>query len=109
MWTCLRDVRPWLRGVLAGGLLTLGAFGGWAAGPLEDGITAYKRGDYAAAMRLWRPLADQGQADAQYCLGSMYRVGKGVPQDYAAAIALWRPLDVRLPTRGTPVHNMVSA
>ena len=31
-----------------------------AAGPLEDGYTAYARGDFATAMRLMRPLADQG-------------------------------------------------
>jgi TPR repeat protein len=26
----------------------------------EDGMAAYQRGDYATAMRLWRPIADQG-------------------------------------------------
>jgi hypothetical protein len=29
-----------------------------AAGLLEDGNAAYKRGDYATAMRILRPLAD---------------------------------------------------
>jgi hypothetical protein len=36
-----------------------------AIGPLEDGLAAAKRGDYATALRLSRPLADQGDAVAQ--------------------------------------------
>jgi hypothetical protein len=36
--------------------------GAAVAGPFEDGGAAYARGDYATAMRLWRPLADQGDA-----------------------------------------------
>ena len=55
------------------------------AGPFEDGYAAYDKGDYATAMRLWRPLADQGNAEAQYSLGLMYDNGQGVPQDYAQA------------------------
>ena len=39
------------------------------AGPFEDGFAAYQRGDYATAMQLWLPLADQGDAVAQYNLG----------------------------------------
>jgi hypothetical protein len=35
------------------------------AGPYEDGLATHKRGDYATALLLWRPLADQGDADAQ--------------------------------------------
>mgnify|MGYP003379299219 CR=1 FL=1 len=64
----------------------------WAvlAGPFEDGVTAYERGDYAAVLRLWRPLADQGNASAQYNLGVMYSRGDGVPQDYAEALKWYR-------------------
>jgi hypothetical protein len=42
------------------------------AGPVEDAAAAYKRGDYATAMRLFRPLADEGDASAQVVLGFMY-------------------------------------
>src|SRR5713226_5680439 len=59
-----------------------------AAGPYEDGLAAAQHGDYATALRLWRPLADQGHADAQNNLGVMYSNGRGVPQDYAEA-ARW--------------------
>ena len=48
-----------------------------AAGPLEDANAAYNRGDYATALRLLRPLADQGDASAQYNLGVMYDNGQG--------------------------------
>jgi len=56
----------------------------------EDGVAATLKGDYATAMRLWRPLADQGVASAQYNLGVMYANGQGVPQDYAAAVSWYR-------------------
>ncbi len=36
-----------------------------AAGPGQDAMAAYARGDYATALRLLRPLADQGDAQAQ--------------------------------------------
>jgi uncharacterized protein len=60
------------------------------AGPVEDAAAAYKRGDYATAMRLFRPLADDGDASAQVVLGFMYKRGQGVPQDYAAAVRWYR-------------------
>ena len=56
------------------------------AGPFEDTVAAYGRGDYATALRLGRPLADQGNPSAQAMLGLMYVLGRGVPQDYAAAL-----------------------
>ena len=47
----------------------------------KAGEDAYNRGDYATALREWRPLAEQGDARAQYNLGVLYRKGRGVPQD----------------------------
>ena len=60
------------------------------AGPFEDGVAAYDRGDYETALRLWRPLAEQGHADAQTNLGVLFAEGQGVPQDYAEAVRLYR-------------------
>ncbi len=60
----------------------------WAV--IDEGKAAYKRGDYATALREWRPLAEQGNALAQYNLGIMYVDGLGVPQDYAKALQWWR-------------------
>ena len=42
------------------------------AGPFEDGLAAADRGDYATALSLWRPLAEQGNGNAQHNLGVMY-------------------------------------
>ena len=56
------------------------------AGPFEDGLAAYDRGDYATALKFWRPLAEQGDAEAQNNLGYMYNEGHGVPQDEAEAL-----------------------
>ena len=37
-----------------------------------------------------RTLAEQGDAQAQYALGTMYRDGRGVARDYAEALRWWR-------------------
>jgi Sel1 repeat len=83
-------VKSRIKTVFAGGVLALALFGGAAAGPAEEGSTAYERGDYAAAMSYWRPLANQGDEAAQFAIGNMYELGRGVPQDYAQALAWYR-------------------
>jgi len=42
------------------------------AGDLEDGEAAYNRWDYVEALRLLRPLAERGNAEAQLKLGYIY-------------------------------------
>jgi uncharacterized protein len=61
-----------------------------AAGPLEDATAALERRDLATAFRLLRPLADQGNAEAQMKLGFMYVTGEGTPQDYVEALKWFR-------------------
>jgi uncharacterized protein len=51
---------------------------------------AYERGDYAAALRLTRQLAEGGYAVAQNNLGLMYLEGKGIPQHEYVAMRLFR-------------------
>jgi TPR repeat protein len=55
---------------------------------LQEATTAYKKRDYPTALRLWRPLAEQGNAAAQKGLGELYEFGLGVPKDEAEA-AVW--------------------
>ncbi len=55
------------------------------AADIVDGTIAYKLGDYATALRIFRQLADQGDANAQHNLGVMYAKGRGVTQDYVQA------------------------
>jgi TPR repeat protein len=71
-----------LNHILAVIILVLSFAEGVAAGPLEDADAAVKRRDYATAVRLIRPLAEQGDASAQYTLGVFYDNGLGVPQDH---------------------------
>ena len=71
-------------------MLTVGVGGIVRAGPLEDGNAAYQRGDITTALRLLRPLAEQGNAYAQFSLGVMYAKGQGVTQDYKEAMEWYR-------------------
>ena len=52
----------------------------------DKGLDAYDRGDYATALREFKPLAEKGDAYAQYNLGVMYDNGQGVPKDYKTAV-----------------------
>ena len=56
----------------------------------QVGLSAYQRGDYAAAHGAWRPLAERGHAEAQYNLGLMYNTGRGVPRDDVQAAHWYR-------------------
>jgi len=58
--------------------------------PLNEPYDAYQHNDYATALRLFRPLADQGNAWAQYYMGMMYARGKAIPQDYTEAAKWFR-------------------
>jgi TPR repeat protein len=60
------------------------------AGPLEDGVAAFDRGDYSTAEAILRPLADHGGAEAQYFLGSMYYEGHEVPRRHVVAAQWYR-------------------
>lgn len=70
--------------------MALAIFGTAAADAFNDGVSAYQRGDYATAIRLFRALADQGNVLAQIGLGDIYRHGQGVPQDDALAASWYR-------------------
>jgi TPR repeat protein len=48
------------------------------AGPWEDGMAAYNRGDYVPAIQVFRGMARAGDAKGQGMLGAMYHRGQGV-------------------------------
>jgi hypothetical protein len=60
------------------------------AGPFEDGKAEFDKGDAAAAFRIWKPLADEGDVSAQFWLGQMYDLGRGVPKNYGQATTWYR-------------------
>jgi len=65
-------------------LATAGAIAGlampaWAQPSVRAGVDAWAAGNYEEAIRQWRPLADAGDADAQFNLAQAYKLGRGVP------------------------------
>jgi TPR repeat protein len=52
-----------------------------AEGDIKQAIELYRKGDYAAAFRQVRPMAEAGNIDAQFQLGVMYGNGHGVEKD----------------------------
>lgn len=83
-------MRAMLKAALMAAALSLGPVASMAAGPIDDAAAAYQRRDYAAALRLYRPLAEQGVAAAQYSLGVMYYTGQGVPRNFVEASKWYR-------------------
>ena len=60
------------------------------AGDLQAGAIAFMRGDYATALKTFRPLAEQGNAKAQTIMGVLYDRGLEVPQDDTEAVRWYR-------------------
>lgn len=52
---------------------------------VKAGVEAWQRGDFSAAIRQWRPLADKGDPDAQFNMGQAYKLGRGAPADLKIA------------------------
>ena len=63
----------------------LGIAGPLPAQSVQAGITAWQHSDYDAAVKIWRPLAEKGNPDAQFNLAQAYRLGRGVPINLSAA------------------------
>ncbi|MED5533183.1 MAG: SH3 domain-containing protein, partial [Pseudomonadota bacterium] len=63
----------------------------WAqSADVQRAIDAYNEGDYAAAMAVWEPLANQGNRDAQFAMGVLYYEGHGVNKNLDEALAWFR-------------------
>jgi TPR repeat protein len=63
---------------------------GFARETADASYADYQEGRYAAALRLARPLAAEGDARAQSMLGLLYYRGHGVSQDYNEALRWFR-------------------
>jgi TPR repeat protein len=75
-----------IRALLAAAIALWLTTSAWAG--FDEGLAAYQRGDYAAALEQWQPLAGGGDARAQFNLGRLYAKGEGVSLDFAEA-ARW--------------------
>src|SRR5438309_875305 len=79
-------------GKQAGVMLALLLAATWPAlaASFEDGLAAYSRRDYPMAVRIWRPMAEMGDARAQWSLGFAYQWNFGVAKDDAVAAGWYR-------------------
>jgi len=59
-------------------------FAGCAAS--DDPRVAFQQGDFEASYKLWKPLAIEGDPEAQNYLGVHYYTGLGVQRDHAKAL-----------------------
>ena len=66
-------------------LIGANAVAGAAPTDVKAGVDRWTLGDYAGAIAQWRPLAEAGNADAQFNLGQAYKLGRGVPANAATA------------------------
>lgn len=76
------------------------------AAQFEDGVAAFNRMEYSAAIKLWRPLAEQGDAHSQYLLGLSYENGQGVPKDYNVAATWYRLAAEQGYSKGLPEFSL---
>ena len=53
---------------------------------LETAMTAYTEGNYEQTFKELKPLAEQGDANAQFMLARLYQDGEGIPQDFKKAV-----------------------
>lgn len=60
-----------------------------AGASVKDGVDAWSAGNYDGAVRIWQPLADRGDADAQFNLAQAYKLGRGEPLDLTRAEDLY--------------------
>ena len=66
------------------------AFSNVVASDLDDAVTAMRTGDFAEAYCIMRPLAENGDADAQYNIGWMYMNGYGLRVNDSLALEWWQ-------------------
>lgn len=76
---------------------------------LSAGLKAIERRDFETAVRELSPLAKQGDAEAQYHLGTLYANGDGVPQSYDAAGALFQASAARGQGRAKAAIDFLTA
>ena len=67
-------------------ILSIVSIGMSWSGDYQKGLDAAQNGNYTAALKEWRPLAEQGHSESQFVLGLLYRNGKGVEKDFSTAI-----------------------
>ena len=80
-------MRKWTWAALAATMMILAGPAAHAGikDDVKTGVDAWEKGDFEAAVNIWRPLALAGDPDAQFNLGQAYRFGRGVTADLKLA------------------------
>ena len=87
-------------------VLLFGAGVSWSA-DFQKELTAYESGDFATALREWKPLAEKDDAPSQTMMGSLFMIGSGVPQNYVEAAKWFRlAADQGFPAAQTNLSGM---
>ena len=84
--------RAFFKLVLAAFFLALAGCSGHSqrdAANYQEGVDAYAKGNFAVALEKFKPLAENGNIQAQFNLGVMHRQGQGLPQDDKEAVKWW--------------------
>lgn len=74
---------------------------------VKAGVDAWAQGDYIKALKVWRPLAQAGDADAQFNLAQAYKLGRGVPQDMNAALDWYQKALVQGHTQAEDAFGLI--
>lgn len=82
--------RHYLKLFGAAALILAATAGAATAGQREDAQRAQDNGDFAIALKIYRKLAERGDADAQTAVARMYAQGQGVKLDPAEAAKWFR-------------------
>jgi len=78
-----------LRVALTASLMLVAVAGTAVAGQLEDAAAAREAGYFTFAVKLYGPLAEQGDVRAQNGLGALYDNGLGVPRRDSSEAVKW--------------------
>ena len=81
----LVGVKPMKLGWLAGLIFAMSLAIPAAHADIDQAVAAFERGDYEAALREVRPLAEAGDAEGQYLLGLLYAFGDVAQRDLEEA------------------------
>jgi hypothetical protein len=75
---------------------------------IDEAQAAFQRKDYPTAYRLLKPLADEGDAKAQWYLGQLYETGRGVAQDRVQAYVWYSVAAASVPTLAPRAHGKLA-
>ena len=79
-----------MRSLFTSLVLLVALAGAARAGPFEDGLAAYRDGDYQTALEHWQKAAAQDHTGAMLNLGVIHDRGQGVPENDEEAVKWYR-------------------